>query len=268
MKLAKVDLNNASKGQVELPTQFKEAVRVDLIRRAVLALQRRRRQNYGAHFGAGLRAQGKLSRRRRDYKGSYGHGISRVPRKILSHRGTQFYWVGAVAPGTVKGRRAHPPKQSKDWEQKVNKKENRKAIRSAMAATVLRELVEKRGHFVPENYPFVIDSAIESMNKTNEVVDALVKLGFEKELERGSKKKVRAGKGKARGRRYKRKKGLLIVVSEDCKLLKAGRNIPGVDVARVNELNAEMLAPGAMPGRVTLWSDKAVEKLAKEGLFS
>ncbi len=267
MKLTKLDLQGTANGNIELPVQFAEAVRPDLIQRAVLALQSNQRQRYGAHYGAGLRAQGKLSRRRRDYKTSYGHGISRVPRKILSHRGIRFNWVGAVAPGMVKGRRAHPPKSSKQWDIKVNKNENRKAIRSAMAATVVKALVAKRGHHIPEFYPFVVDSSLEEISKVRDFVAVLHKLGFEMELQRGEIKKIRAGRGKNRGRPYKKKKSILIVVSQDCKLLRAGRNIPGVDVVRVNELNAELLAPGALPGRVAVWSELALERLAKERLF-
>ena len=47
-------------------------------------------------------------------------------------------WVGAFAPGTVGGRRAHPPKSEKIWSKKINKKENAKAIRSAISATLLK----------------------------------------------------------------------------------------------------------------------------------
>jgi large subunit ribosomal protein L4e len=267
MKLNTVDTKNNAKGQVELPKQFSEQVRPDLIKRAVLTLQSNQRQSYGAHPEAGKRAQAKLSRRRRKYKGSYGHGISRVPRKILSHRGTRFYWVAAVAPGTVKGRRAHPPKASKIWEEKINKKENRKAIRSAMAATMSKELVEAHGHKIPDAYPFTVSKDIETIKKAKDLKTALIGWGFEKELERGAKKKIRAGKGKARARPYKKKKSVLIVVSDACDVLKAGKNIPGIDITTVKELNAEILAPGAQAGRATLWSDAAIEKLEKEKLF-
>lgn len=267
MKLIKVDLTNKHQGSVELPRQFEETVRADLIKRAVAAVRSRRRQLTGVHPGAGMRASAKLSRRRRDFKTSYGHGISRVPRKTLNRRGTRFYWVGAVAPGTVKGRRAHPKKATKIWEQKINVVENRKAIRGAIAATIIKDLVVQRGHLVPQSYPFAIDSSIEKISKTKELHELLAKLGFQDELARAEQKKIRAGKGKMRGRRYKKKKSVLIVVSDHCALTKAAANIPGVDVARVNELSASILAPGAMPGRATLWSDKAIEKLDKGKMF-
>ncbi len=267
MKIKKIDINNNQKGEVSLPGQFSEAVREDLIKRAVHALQSNRRQKYGAKIGAGLRASAELSRRRRKYRGSYGHGISRVPRKILTRRGTRFHWVGAVAPGTVKGRRAHPPKAEKEWDIKINKKEKRKAIRSAISATVIKEVVSKRGHKIPENYPFVVSKGIENISKTKEITSVLTKLGFQKDLNRASIRKIRAGKGKARGRKYKKKKSLLIVVGDKCNLKNSAANIPGVEVASVKELNVEMLAPGAAPGRATIWSENAIEALNKNKLF-
>ena len=267
MELKIFSTTNTESGKLKLPAQFSEPVRQDLIKRAVLALQCNKRQPYGADPRAGKDASAELSRRRRKYRGSYGAGISRVPRKIMSSRGTRFNWVGAVAPGTVGGRRAHPPKADKQWDVKINKKERRKAIRSALAATLDKELVKSRGHKVPDNYPFVLDEKYESLNKTKNVLQALKKLGFVKELERSEKKSVRAGKGKVRGRKYKRKKSVLLVVSKDCLLLRSAKNIPGVDVELVKNLNAELLAPGTVPGRLTLFTKNAVEELDKNKLF-
>lgn len=266
MKLAIVDKNNAEIRKIELPVQFNESFRPDLIERAVLAIQSHKRQPYGAKPRAGLRQQAKISRRRRDYKTSYGHGISRVPRKIMSHRGTRFVWVAAVAPGTVGGRRAHPPKAEKIWAEKINKKENRKAIRSAISATVNKGLVSKRGHKVPANYPFIVSNDIQDIAKTNDLQKALLLLGLKDELERSSIKKVRAGRGKMRGRKYQTKKGPLLIVADDCKVLNAS-NIPGLDIVKVKDINAELLAPGASPGRICLWTEAAIDKLTKDKLF-
>ena len=267
MKLSIIDLQNNKSGERNLPVQFSEQYRPDLIKRAVLALQSAARQAYGANPEAGKRSSSELSKRRRKYRGCYGLGISRVNRKIHSRRGTRMHWVGAFSPQTVGGRRAHAPKAEKIFEKAINKKENRKAIRSAIAATMDKAIVSERGHRVPENYPFIIDSSFEALNKTKEVSDSLSKLGFGEELERSLVRKIRAGIGKMRGRKYKRKKSILVVVSGHCDVEKAVQNVPGVDVAQVNALNAELLAPGAAPGRVTLWTDKAVEELEKNDLF-
>jgi large subunit ribosomal protein L4e len=267
MKLKIFSKDNKELGSLELPIQFSEEIRTDIIKRAVQVIQANRRQPYGSDPRAGMKSSAKLSRRRRDYKTSYGHGISRVPRKILSARGSRFNWVGAFAPGTVGGRRAHPPKAEKQWDKKMNTKERRKAIRSAMSATVLKDLVSKRGHKVPDNYPFIIDSSFEEISKTDEVKKIFTLLGLENELERVSERKIRAGKGKMRGRKYKNKVGPLIVVSNPCNLQKAARNLLGVEVRSVRSINAELLAPGTDCGRLTLWTKSAIEKIEKEKLF-
>lgn len=267
MKSPIFNLQNQKIGERMLPNQFDEEYRPDLIKRAVLALQSKARQAYGASPEAGKRHSAELSRRRRKYRGAYGYGISRVTRKILTRRGTRFYWVGAVAPNTRGGRRAHPPKAGKIWEQKINQKENRKAIRSALAATLNKEIVKERGHFVPENYPFIINPDIEKLTKTKEIKEALKKLNFQEELQRTLIKKIRAGIGKLRGRKYQKKKGLLIVVGEDCPLIKSAKNIPGIDIVKPNQLNVKLLAPGAQPGRITLYTENAINVMEKNKLF-
>ncbi len=261
------DISGKDIGKRELPGQFHEDIRPDIIERGFLALMSHKRQPYGADPEAGKRSSAKLSRRRRNYRGAYGYGISRVPRKILSRMGRRFSWVGAFAPGTVGGRKAHAPKSSRLFYKKINRKERLKAIRSAMSATVNKELVEKRGHILPDDYPFIVDSKIESLESTREIKVALEQLGLKNELERTLKKKVRAGKGKSRGRKYRKKKGPLIVVSKDSKLSKAAGNIPGIDIVQVDKINLELLAPGAVPGRLTLWTSKAIEMLEKNNYF-
>jgi len=267
MKLPIYDQKNAKTGEQELPSQFSEPFRPDLIKKAVLTLQNNARQKYGAKPEAGKRHSAELSRRRRKYRGSYGHGISRDTRKIMTRRGTRFYWVGAVSPHTRGGRRAHPPKSEKNWKQKINKKENCKAIRSALAATLNKEIVTERGHHLPKEYPFILDNNVEKISKTKEFQIVLQKLNFQEELNRSLIKKIRAGLGKLRGRKYRRKKGLLIVVGEECPLLKSSQNIPGLDIVKVNQLNAELLAPGTIPGRITLYTANAIKKLTENKLF-
>ncbi|MGM5488214.1 MAG: 50S ribosomal protein L4 [Nanobdellota archaeon] len=265
MKVAIKGKENGTQG--ELPEQFNEPVREDLIRRAVFRAENNARHAYGSDPRAGQKHSAELSRRRRKYRGSYGFGISRIPRKILTRRGTRFYWVGAQIPGTVGGRRAHAPKAEKQWGQKLNKKENRKAIRSAIAATVIAKRVSNRGHLVPEDYPFILDDSFEGLKKTQEVIDYLKSCGFENELRRARQKTIRAGKGTMRGRRYKKRKGPLLVVSGACDAVKAAKNVPGVDVTAVNQLNAKLLAPGTMVGRATLFTAQAIERMKKERLF-
>lgn len=267
MKLAVVNLQKKNVGEKTLPGQFAEEYRPDLIKRAVHALQSAARQAYGTDPKAGLRHSTKLSKRRRKYRGSYGFGISRVNRKILSRRGTRMYWVGAFSPQTVGGRRAHPPKAEKILEKSINRKENRKALRSAIAATINKTLVQARGHKVPEEYPFVLANSFEDLSKTKDVEEALLALGFKDELERSLIKKVRAGLGKLRGRKYRKKKGPLVVVGKSCSLMKAAKNLSGLDVVETKALNAELLAPGALPGRITLFTENAINAMEENKLF-
>jgi large subunit ribosomal protein L4e len=268
MKVSILNTSSTETGKMELPKQFNEPVRNDLVKKAVLAINTNNRQPYGADPEAGKRASAAVSRRRKDYRGAYGIGISRVPRKIMSRRGTRMNWVAAFAPGTVKGRRAHPPKASKVWSMSINKKENRKAIRSAMSATMIKELVRECGHIIPDKYPFIVDNQFESLAKTKDIAQALEKMGFAKELERVSVKKVRPGRGTMRGRRYRKKIGPLLVVSEKCNLLKGARNIAGVEAILVNKLNAKSLTSGIRAGRLAIFTQAAVEKIAKQGLFA
>jgi len=267
MKLDILDISNKKTGEINLPIQFDEEVRYDLVSRAVLALQSNKRQSYGAMPEAGKRASADVSKRRRKYRGMYGFGISRTPKKVLSRRGTRMNWVGAVAPNTVGGRRAHPPKSEKKLVKKINRKERKKAIRIGISATIIKDVVRARGHVIPENYPFALNDSFEDLKKTKEVRDVLKNFGLEKELERVSKKSIRAGRGKARGRKYKIKKGPLLIVSKQSDVIKAISNIPGVDIVNVKNLNVELLAPGEVPGRLTLWTVSAIENLEKEKLF-
>ena len=153
------------------------------------------------------------------------------------------------------------------WELKINKKERKKAIRSAIAATANPVLVRERNPTFLLNLPIIVESEFEKINKTKEAKKVLENLGLKKELERTEKKKIRAGKGKMRNRKYKKKVGPLIVVSYDCPLLKAAPNIPGVDICPINSLNALLLAPGSKPGRLTIYTESAIENLRTKKLF-
>lgn len=267
MKTTILNLDGTGTKQIDLPSQFEEPLRLDLIKRAVQAMQSHKRQRYGAKKGAGMRYSSDLSKRRRKYRGVYGSGSSRTPKKVLSRRGTQFNYEGATAPNTKGGRRAHPPKPEKELAIKINEKERKKAIRSAIAATAVLELVQERGHRV-ETLPLVVEDKIETLTKTKETKDALEKMKLTEELKRVKVRTIRAGKGKLRGRKYIKKKGPLLIVSKKCELAKAGKNIPGVEITTVESLNAELLAPGTKPGRLTIWSESAIKRLGEEKLFN
>jgi large subunit ribosomal protein L4e len=268
MKVKIFDTKGAEKGSKELPSQFNESYRPDLIKRAVVVIQANKRQQYGADPRAGKKHSAYVSKRRSAFRSTYGIGQSRTPRKAMSLRGTRFNWVGAFVPQTVGGRRAHHPKAEKIWSQKINKKEKRKAIRSALAATFNLDLIKEKNAFVPKAYPFILANDFEKIDRTKELKKILISLGFKDELDKSLIKKIRSGVGKLRGRKYKKRKSLLFVVPNDCGLTQAAKNLQGVDLVKVNELNTELLAPGTHAGRMTLFTESAIDVLDKDKLFT
>jgi large subunit ribosomal protein L4e len=164
------------------------------------------------------------------------------------------------------GRKAHPPRTARIIHEKINKKERKLAIRSALAATTHQELVEARGHQIGNvpQIPFVVDDAICSVKKTSETREIFKNLGIMDDVVRAKNgRKIRAGRGKTRGRKYKKPKGPLLVVGEDKGISLGARNHPGVDVVVVDNINAELLAPGTHPGRLTVYTKSAIEKLGE-----
>ena len=244
------DLQGKATGKINLPAVFDTPVRPDVIKRAVLAIQSSRIQPQGRDPMAGKKTTA-------ESRGT-GSGISRVPRQKGAGR-------AAFAPFTVKGRQTHPPRAEKIIVKEINKKEAKLALTSAIAATAVREFVVDRGHRIDaiENVPIVIDNAFEALSKAQEVEEVFTKLGFDEEFMRVKESRnVRAGKGKHRGRKMKQAVGPLIVVAEGKALIAAASNLIGVEVTTVANLNTEMLAPGTHPGRLTVWTNGAIEKLS------
>jgi large subunit ribosomal protein L4e len=252
-KTAKVfDLQGKPIGKATLPAVFATPLRPDVIKRAVLAIQSSRLQPQGRDPMAGKRTSA-------ESRGT-GLGIARIPR-VKGGGGR-----AALAPGTVGGRQSHPPTSEKKVTKRIPKKEARLALLSAIAATASKEAVASRGHAIEDvpQIPLIVTGSIEELTKTKEVEEALTHLGILSDVYRvKASRKIRAGKGKRRGRKMKQAIGPLIVVAENKGIFDAASNLPGVDIATVNNLNAEMLAPGTHPGRLTLWTNGAIEQLDK-----
>lgn len=262
MKVSIFDLSGKSVGKIDLPKVFSEPIRQDLILRAVLSTQSKRRQPYGVDVMAGKRTSAHYHGERHTRYTMMNREMARLPRlhgKIPPYQVFRARFV----PQARGGREAHPPVVEKIWEQKINKKERQKAIRSAIAATAIKELVVGRGHRVKDlkELPIIVDDKIQELKKTKDVVEFFEKIGLSEELNRIKEKKIRAGKGKMRARRYKKKIGPLIVVTEDKGIGKAVGGLTGVNVCRVENLSAECLAPGASSGRLTIFVQSAIEKL-------
>ncbi|MHA1904091.1 MAG: 50S ribosomal protein L4 [Candidatus Thorarchaeota archaeon] len=254
-------LKGKASTSISLPAHFETPYRPDVIKRAVLGVQSRRRQPHGVDELAGKRNTAQ--------SWQTGHGRSRMPR--VKGSGTGAANKAAFAPGTVGGRVAHPPEARKVIIERVNKKENRLAIRSAIAATANKDRVTTRGHKVSSipAIPLVVDDKLESLSTTKEFMAVVSALGLYEDLQRAQDGRgIRAGKGKMRGRKMKTPKSFLVVVGTDQGVSLAARNLSGVDIVEVHGLNAELLAPGTHPGRLVLWTKSALERLEKEDLFN
>jgi large subunit ribosomal protein L4e len=244
------DLQGKATGKIALPSVFSTPVRPDVIKRAVLAIQSNRIQPQGRDPMAGKRTSA-------ESRGT-GSGIARIPR-IKGGSGRAGF-----APSTVGGRQPHPPKVEKKIVKNIPKKEARLALTSAIAATAQKEVVAKRGHKVEKvvQIPLIVDNAIENLTRSKDVEAAFASLGIDADITRvRESRNIRAGKGKSRGRRIKQAVGPLLVVVDGVNLVAAASNLPGVQVTTVANLNTEMLAPGTHPGRLTVWSNGAIEQL-------
>ena len=233
------DIKGAKKDTIDLPTLFSTPLRPDVIKKSFVGMQSNKRQPYGASLGAG--------KRHATVSVGKGRGMSRVPRLTQGR-------TAALAPCVVGGRRAHPPKVARIWDEKINKKEKKLARYSALAATSNKDLVTQRGHLFNEDItlPVIVDDSFETLKKTKEMVDAFKKLGIYEDVERAKNgKHIRAGKGKSRGRKYKKPKSILIISAKDT-IKKAATNLTGVDVVPPKDLNIEHLAPGGVSGRLTI----------------
>jgi large subunit ribosomal protein L4e len=153
-----------------------------------------------------------------------------------------------------------PTKIWRKWHVKVNLNQKRFATVSAVAATALPSLVLARGHRIEavSEIPLVVSSSVESIKKTKAAVAALQGLHAHADVTKViASKKIRAGKGKARGRKHRQRRGPLIVYAEDNGIVQAFRNIPGVETCDVRSLNLLQLAPGGHLGRFVIWTEGA-----------
>lgn len=212
--------------------------------------------SYSTFEEAGKRhsASGTISHRRHKWKGHYGKGISRVPRKKMWRRGTQFFWIGAEVSSAKGGRVAHPPSGLRRY-RKINSKEKILAINSALASTAKASFITKRysslakEKSVPQA-PFVIEALPQ---KTSSLSSSLKKIFGTIYSLVFKEKSVRAGKGKGRGRKYKSTSGLLIITGKDEKA-----KFSGVDIRPINAIRMADVYP---LGRLTLYTKKAIEEL-------
>jgi len=262
MKIPVFSLEGTKKTEISAAKAFKEPVRTDLIKRAVLAEQSEKRQAYGTDPMAGKRTSAHYHGRRGIKHSMMNREMARMKR---IHGSGHLHMRARFVPQATKGRKAHPPIAEKVWTKKINVKEWEKALNSAITATADDKLVKERGHLIEgvKHVPIVIEDKIQDVEKSKDILKTLTKLGLEKELERTKETKTRAGRGKTRNRKKIVRKGPLLVTSKAGMASKAGANILGFDVVPLNLLTVEDLAPGTVPGRLCIWTQSALAQLEK-----
>ncbi len=264
MKAKVIGIDGSAKESIELPEVFTSSYQPRLIKRAVLALQTSKKQAKGSDPRAGKKNTAIYvgTRDQPTMERTINVEHARLPR--MKNRNSLLQGRVARVPHSVGGMSAHPPKAWTTIVEKINKKERKVALRSAIAATTMKELVKKRFIFEKE-LPIIIVNDFEETNKTKEIVSILGKIGVGEDIKNAKEKtKKRAGRGKTRGRTKKIKKSVLIITGKNSPVLKAARNLPGVDAVTVNSLNVDLLAPGAEAGRLVVWTTGAIEALGEK----
>jgi len=237
-----------------MPAVLKAPIRPDLVQFVHTNMAKNKRQPYAVSTKAGHQTSAE----------SWGTGraVARIPRV----RGGGTHRSGQAAYGNMcrGGRMFAPTRVWRRWTRKSNLTQRRFACASALAASSLPALVMARGHRIDNiaEVPLVVSDSIESITKTSAAVAFLKRVNAFQDIERvKSSRKLRTGKGKLRNRRYVQRRGPLIVYNADNGIVKAFRNIPGVELAQVSRLNLLSLAPGGHLGRFCVWGESAFKKL-------
>ncbi|KAG8213146.1 ribosomal protein L4 domain-containing protein [Butyriboletus roseoflavus] len=239
-----------SSSSLPLPAVFTAPIRLDVVAQVHKSIAKNKRQAYAVSEKAGHQTSAE----------SWGTGraVARIPR--VGGGGTHRSGQAAFGNMCRGGRMFAPTKTWRRWHVKVNQNQRRFATVSALAASALPSLVLARGHRIEQvpEVPLVVPAAVESFKKTKEAVALLKSINaYDDVVKVSNSRKLRAGKGKMRNRRYRQRRGPLIVYNEDNGIAKAFRNLPGVELANVKRLNLLQLAPGGHLGRFIIWTEDA-----------
>jgi len=251
-------INGSKQEEIELPLVFSTPLRADLLHRAYVNLESHKFQTQGRYSLAGMNVVAESN------SPPTGHHQARVAR-MHGGGGGRMGQGGGVAM-VRGGRQAHPSISEKVTYKMLNKKENKLALCSAIAATASDSLVKSHGHKIDklESFPIVVSDEIESISKTKDLAKFFDALNLTQDIDRlKNRLKRRSGKPLLRGRKTKIGKSILIVVKNSKNLSKATGTFLGVDVKPVDSLSVLDLVPGAQPIRLTVFSKGAIEELAK-----
>jgi len=125
-----------------------------------------------------------------------------------------------------------------------------------------------RGHRIEKlnEVPVVIeDKVMDGITSTKSAIELLKTIGaFDDVVKVKDSITIRAGKGKARNRRWRKRRGPLIIFDDThSEMTKYFRNLPGVEYCAVSRLNILQLAPGGHLGRFIIWTKGAFAQLKK-----
>ncbi len=242
--------------KVDLPKCFSGEIREDIAQKYYNLAKKV--STHSQSKTAGRTDSNKVRHVKEKFRSHYGRGISRVPRKIFWRRGTQFFWQAAGVPGVKGGRRAHPPKGLRA-DRRMNKKERKIAVQSAIASTASKKWLTNRydtlndsDNLPIENFPMIIDSKLLKL-KTKEFLQEVEKATGELYNIAIKKKKIRKGRGKKRGRKFRKNRGVLLVIGND---EESNQNI--IETRKVENMGIEDLWP---LGRMAIYTTKAIEEL-------
>jgi ribosomal protein L4 len=256
MKVQILDLQGNKTKETETKL-FEEPIREDMIYKIVES--EKIKEPYAPKYLAGMNrsASGNIRHKRHSWKSDRGKGISRVPRKIFWRRGTQFSWQAAIVPHVRGGRRAFPPKGIYRIK-KINRKEFRKALLSALTYVSSTEELKKKYTSIQNKeikikLPVIITGDLLKLN-TKDLIRSLSTILKEFENVVIPKKSTRAGIGKLRGRRHKKNAGVLLVIGK-----KEKKKIKGIEILNADELLVGDLANNG--ARLTVFTEDAIKDL-------
>jgi len=247
-------LSGEKSGETTLPAVMLAPMRPDIVQFVHTNMNKNNRQAFSVSPWAGKQVSA--------HSWGTGRAVARIPR--VGGGGTSRSGQGAFGNMCRGGRMFAPTKTWRKWHRKINSTQRRYAVASALAASAVPALVMARGHRIDEvpEIPLVVEDSIESARKTSAAKDILSAVGALEDVEKAAdSKKIRAGKGKARNRRYVLRRGPLVVYKSNDGVEQAFRNLPGVELCCVDRLNLLQLAPGGHMGRFIIWSQSAINSL-------
>eukprot|EP01111_Echinosteliopsis_oligospora_P012664 TRINITY_DN436_c0_g1_i1.p1 TRINITY_DN436_c0_g1~~TRINITY_DN436_c0_g1_i1.p1 ORF type:complete len:387 (-),score=87.38 TRINITY_DN436_c0_g1_i1:80-1240(-) len=250
------DASGKSVGQLRQPTVLLSPIRNDVVQFVQSNVRKNKRQAYAVNRHAGEQTSAE----------SWGTGraVARIPR--VPGGGTHRAGQGAFGNMCRGGRMYAPTRIWRRWHRKVNLNQKRYAVASALAASAVPALVMARGHRINQIHevPLVVaNEAVDTLTKTKDAVKLLKSLKAYADVERvANTEKKNNGRSKWRNRAKSRRVGPLIIHgSRGAQSFRAFRNLPGVEITGVWDLNILRLAPGGHVGRFIIWTKSAFEQL-------